>query len=311
MIIYLKPRSAFPELHSDTIFGALCRAISELYDDKTLRSIIAFDEKPPFILSSAFPFVYSNGEKIHFFPKPIEEPKKTDSVGMDIVKKWEKVNYIEETIFESWRAGEIDEDKILREFDRYKVSDGLFFDKSLKIPEASFWIRELISPRNEINRLTQASDNLFYSRGDYYRNAGLFFLVRFFDQKYKKIVEGAMRFLRDRGFGGDVSAGKGQFDFECEDTDILREITGERFITLSRYIPNGDELKCPGDCWYEIEMKRGRTAAGKVKKQIHFFVDGSTFPDLNKEYYGRIIKVEENANECGLAYNLAMKIWEI
>ena len=307
MIIYLKPKSAFPELHSDTIFGAICWAVSELYDDEKLRSIIEFEEKPPFVVSSTFPFVYSDEEKIHFFPKPIEEPKKTESVRMEVVKTWKGVKYIEKTIFESWRSGEIDEEKILKEFDRYKLKEGFLFDKDLKIPEADFWIRELNSPRNAINRVTQASENLFYSSGYYYRNAGLFFLVRFFDPGYKEIVEGAMRFLRDRGFGGDVSVGRGQFDFECQDTDILREIKGERFITLSRYIPDGDEVKCHGDCWYEIGMKRGRTPNGRVKKQVRFFVEGSTFPDPKKGYYGRIVKVEENAVEYEIAYDLAMR----
>ena len=310
MIIYLKPRSAFPELHSDTIFGAICSAVSELYDDKTLRTIVELEEKPPFILSSAFPFVYRDGKRIHFFPKPLEEQKKTDSAGIDVVKKWKKVKYIEQTIFESWRSGEINEDKILKEFNQYIVRKGLFYDKSLEIPEGAFRINELNSPRNTINRITQASDNLFYSTGYYYKNAGLFFLVRFFDQRYKEIVEGAMRFLRDRGFGGDVSAGRGQFDFECEDTDIIEEMKGERFITLSRYIPNEDEVNTPGDCWYELGLKRGRTPDGHVKKQVRFFTEGSTFPDMRKEYYGRIVTVEENAVECGLAYDLAMMIWE-
>jgi CRISPR-associated protein Csm4 len=254
--------------------------------------------------------VYSNEGNIHFFPKPIEEPKKTESVRMEVVKAWKGVKYIEKTIFESWRSGEIGEEKILKEFDRYKLKERFFFDKDLKIPEADFWIRELNSPRNAINRVTQASENLFYSTGYYYHNAGLFFLVRFFDPGYKKIVEGAMRFLRDRGFGGDVSVGKGQFDFECQNTDILREIKGERFISLSRYIPDGGEVKCHDDCWYEIGMKRGRTPDGKVKKQVRFFVEGSTFPDLKKGYYGRIVKVEENAVEYGIAYDLAMKRWE-
>ena len=31
MLIYIKPLSTFPKLHSDTLFGALTSAISELY----------------------------------------------------------------------------------------------------------------------------------------------------------------------------------------------------------------------------------------------------------------------------------------
>lgn len=309
MIIYLKPKSSFPELHSDTIFGSICSAVSELYADETekLSAMIEFEEEPPFMVSSAFPFVYGTGEKIHFFPKPIEEPKESESVNVDDVKALRGVKYIDQTIFESWRSGDIDEEKILQEFDQYTLSGRFLVDKNLTALEADFWVKELNAPRNAINRVTQASYALFYSPGHYYHNAGLFFLVRFFDSGYKEIVEGALRFLRDRGFGGDVSAGRGQFDFELEDTDILKEIKGERFITLSRYIPKGDELRTPGDWRYELGMKRGRTPGGRIKKQIRFFVEGSTFPSLNRAYYGRIVEVEENAVEYGIAYDLALR----
>jgi len=310
MIIYLKPKSAFPELHSDTIFGAICRVVSELYDDEKLRSIIEFEEKPPFVVSSAFPFVYANKEKIHFFPKPIVEPKEKESFRIDDVKAWWSVKYIDQTTFESWRSGEIDAEKILQGFNQYNLRGGFLYDKDYTVPATGFWIKELSTPRNVINRVTQASDNLFYSSGYYYHNTGLFFLVRFFDPGYKEIVKEAMRFLRDRGFGGDVSAGRGQFDFECQDIDILKEIKGERFITLSRYIPNEDEIISPDNCWYEIGTKRGRTPSGRRKKQIRFFIEGSTFPKLNKDHYGRIVTVEENAVECGLAYDVGMRKWE-
>ena len=35
MLVYLKPFSLFPNLHSDTIFGALIYSINILYPDKT------------------------------------------------------------------------------------------------------------------------------------------------------------------------------------------------------------------------------------------------------------------------------------
>jgi hypothetical protein len=31
---------------------------------------------------------------------------------------------------------------------------------------------------------------------------------------------------------------------------------------------------------------------------------------MRKEYYGRIVTVEENAVECGLAYDVGMRRWE-
>ena len=58
MLIYIKPLSVFPELHSDRLFGAIFSAISELYPEKLNEIIENFeDNNPPFIISSAFPAI--------------------------------------------------------------------------------------------------------------------------------------------------------------------------------------------------------------------------------------------------------------
>src|SRR5829696_2567571 len=42
---------------SDTLFSALCHAYLELYGREALEGLLArFDEEPPFLISSAFPF---------------------------------------------------------------------------------------------------------------------------------------------------------------------------------------------------------------------------------------------------------------
>lgn len=55
MLIYLKPLSIFPELHSDTLFGAITYAISQLYPEKVDEMVKSFEDEPPFIISSTFP----------------------------------------------------------------------------------------------------------------------------------------------------------------------------------------------------------------------------------------------------------------
>ena len=75
MLIYLKPLSIFPELHSDTLFGAITYAISQLYPEKVDEMVKSFEDEPPFIISSTFPFIFKedfeNGKKIKFYPKII------------------------------------------------------------------------------------------------------------------------------------------------------------------------------------------------------------------------------------------------
>ena len=82
MLIYLKPLSIFPELHSDTLFGAITYAISQLYPEKVDEMVKSFEDEPPFIISSTFPFIFKedfeNGKKIKFYPKIIFPQKSKD-----------------------------------------------------------------------------------------------------------------------------------------------------------------------------------------------------------------------------------------
>ena len=65
MLIYIKPLSVFPELHSDRLFGAIFSAISELYPEKLNEIIENFeDNNPPFIISSTFPAIKIGDETI-------------------------------------------------------------------------------------------------------------------------------------------------------------------------------------------------------------------------------------------------------
>ena len=63
--------------------------------------------------------------------------------------------------------------------------------------------------------------------------------------------------------------------------------------------------------YYEIVSKRGMVSGDKPKKQVHFFSEGSTFPNLKnietaKATYGRILSVHEKAVEYGFAFNVGV-----
>ena len=63
MLVYIKPLSMFPRLHSDWLFGAILSAISEIFPDKLDDVISDFnDTNPPFLISSTFPVLYVNDE---------------------------------------------------------------------------------------------------------------------------------------------------------------------------------------------------------------------------------------------------------
>lgn len=106
MLIYLKPLSIFPELHSDTLFGAITYAISQLYPEKVDEMVKSFEDEPPFIISSTFPFIFKedfeNGKKIKFYPKIIFPQKSKDleeKYHPKDFKEYKKVKFIEENFF--------------------------------------------------------------------------------------------------------------------------------------------------------------------------------------------------------------------
>jgi len=224
-----------------------------------------------------------------------------------------RVRYIHETVFNKWIQGEIDEEKLSKNIDNYTIVDGLLYPKDLNL---DFRIKSLDTSRNSLNRLTHFSD-LFFTSGYYYKNAGLFFMVRFLDEefesKYGDLLLGSFKFLRDRGFGGDISVGKGHFDiYNISEKEIINEpANGNRFISLSKYHPTSDEIeafkKDDENLYYDFYTKRGRDSSGSIRKKVRFFLEGSTFPQLGKDVYGKSIPVGEEAVEFGYSFNVRMR----
>ena len=303
MLIYIKPLSTFPKLHSDTLFGALTYAISELYPNLVDEMINEFEEnKPPFLISSTFPVIFNEGDKVKFYPKLIIG---SDLSGIDsqIIKDYKKVDYIEEKLFYALINGELSEKDILNNYDDYYRFSNLLMGEKIDV---DIGFGENILPNNSVNRLIHET-KIFYTQGDSYKNLGLFFLVQIFNEDYSSILKSAIKFLKDRGFGRDISTGKGHFDFEIDETVTFDESSDKNmFVTLSRFIPTEDDLKRINEySYYEIGSKRGRDKTGEIRKQVRFFKEGSIFPNYQMNY-GNIVKSGEinPAVEYGYAFPL-------
>ncbi len=305
MLVYVKPLSIFPELHSDTIFGALTFAVAQLYPEKAEEMVKEFETNPPFILSSPFPYIFNESEKVKFYPKvSLKIDNDKADYGIDDVKDYKKVKYVDEKIFHKIINGELEEVDILNNFKDYEYSNGFLMSSKYDIP---FKLSENIIPNNRVNRVTNETEGIFYTSGHEFYNMGLFFYIRFYNEEYAPIVKAALRFLKDRGFGRDISVGKGQFDYEILDEDIEASGDGKYFVNLSRFIPNDTDLANIGeDSIYEIGSKRGRSSAGEIRKQIRFFKEGSLFP-VYAEDYGRIVSVGKDSPAVEYGYAFAVK----
>ena len=303
MLVYIKPLSMFPKIHSDRLFGAFLSAISELFPSEIDEILNRFNNNnPPFLISSAFPVLVVNDDKIRFFPKLIDNEIK--SFDQTILKDFNKVEYIEEEIFLKIINGKLSQMDILLNYGNYIRLNNLLLSKEY---DKKIEIVSNITPHNSINRFSNET-KIFYSDGYIYgKNTELFFFINIFDESYTSLIKSCLKFLKDRGFGRDISTGKGQFDYEIDENDFHFDNemgNTDNFITLSRFIPSGDDLKYINeDCFYEIQSKRGIDKSGDKRSRVHFFKEGSTF-NYHKKFHGKIVNVGKYkpAVEYGYAF---------
>lgn len=304
MLVYIKPKSIFPDLHSDTLFGAMVSAMADLFPSKVDGMIKDFDSNnPPFILSSAFPFVEVDDKKIRFLPKFSNDEDFSKIDNMDVFKKFKKIEFLQEELALNILKGELSFVEVLNNLDNYHAVGGLLAIDEFPIDKP---FKNMIVPNNSVNRFNH-STKIFYSEGKTFdKCSGLFFFIKIFNEDYRMIIESILRFLKDRGFGKDISNGKGQFDYEVEDIDVDDIITiddANSFITLSRYIPDFQKEKIEKDSNYEIGFKRSISRSFEIRKQVRFFKEGSSFSG-ERDYYGMIVHTGENAVEYGYAFPL-------
>ena len=312
-IVYLEPKSRFPFLSSDSLYGAIIYALSELFPDKLNDILQMFKNKDeiPFKVSSTFPFLkIDDNNYIRFYPKIIIN----DPICKDIslLKKFKKIEFIEENIFLNLLNGNYDYGHVLDnigiEFiiNEYNEKFLLTYDSN-ELLNDGFFSKE-INNHNVINRITNESVNIFYSENyRFNNNKGLFFLVDFNDSSSENLFIAALNFLRDRGFGKDISTGNGHFEFIIEDYDMFNEFNKNYsyFVTLSRFIPNELDLENIskfGNSYYDLGLKRSRDTHG-LRKQTRFFKEGSVFTNF-ANIYGSVVDTSSKSVEIGYAFNI-------
>jgi CRISPR-associated protein Csm4 len=310
MIIYINPKSTFPQLHSDTIFGALCSVLSEFYPNFMEDLIKDFEEKPPFIISSAYPYIQLEKSKKHLLPK-INVYKNNISNNPNIInntKKYKKVKYLDEDVFLDLIQEKITSNDIINNISDYTIKSNILTKEDL----VDYNYKKIVQHNNIIHRINDSSLNVFYTEGIQFKNMGLYFILKINDEKYEKILKTGLKLLEDRGFGANISTGHGQFTYSIDENTNLEEKLlnnkGQSFVTLSRYIPTSHEIKkINKNSSYSLSSKRGINSNGELKKKINFFEEGSIFT-YKQDFYGRIIDVSTITPALEYGYAFPIKI---
>ncbi|WP_282774617.1 type III-A CRISPR-associated RAMP protein Csm4 [Phaeodactylibacter xiamenensis] len=305
---YLLPRSSYrPNMHSDTIWGAICWGMRMLYGERRLQDFLESYETgqtvgaaQPLAISSAFPYIEKDGEpEQHYLPRPLLLDAYYDD------QKEGLKSYIKDKGAEGFEKGKLEarRRKLLKPTPFIELEDLKQGNWSAK---GTFSIKPKVqnSPmtHNTIDRLTGStltSNNrgqLFHTDERYVYpdpqvdmerekqrqyKAGIYFLAH--PDSDIGTLEAIMRLLEQFGIGGDRSSGKGRFDIKIRDLEIQEHDAPNARMNLSLYHPTEAELiaydAAPKNSplQYKTTVRQGWKAAS-LKKPLLYFQEGSVFP---------------------------------
>jgi CRISPR-associated protein Csm4 len=298
--VYLRPRgSLHSDVHSGTLFGAVCWAIQTL-DLADLPAMLAgFNADPAFVLSSALPYLSSGGRRVHFYPCPALPPLTSAQVQqladqevrkrggnpkdakwhvIERAKRFKQVRYVSEALLRDVVTGQADSEALLRRWKKVgSRPDDVEYTEHMLLTTAErdslgitgrarSLMQEEDVQRNQIDRVTGATVEglLFFERQTFLRRGltGLWFLLRTRD---RDLMEGAFRYLKDTGIGGRRSTGKGQFDIEISSPPALPQVDQPNaFLVLSFYLPREGDWDARGEpLSYRLINFRGKHESRK------------------------------------------------
>jgi CRISPR-associated protein Csm4 len=333
-IIYLKPLSTYrTSLRSDTLWGILCWAIRNVYGNEALERFIkkyeTADIDEILTISSTYPYLENNGEKIPFFPLPLLQlSSSSEKATLPIIqakKKMSKISFVAQNDFEAIINGDISFFK--------RTINSLLENKELEGKISAPTIGSTAITHNTIHRLkggTLTKDNqgqLFHITEHFLKfdkeeseSAGLFFLAKG-DTEY---LEGALRYLEHTGLGGDKGTGKGHFEITIEDFELKTPDDANAYTNLSLFLPKKEVLREYINhqlFHYKLEDRQGKISyptknnANIWKDVVTLFKEGAIFPMIDRPNLG-VNPIVKQAGEAtpypvyhyGMGFMIKMKI---
>ncbi|MBN2439683.1 MAG: hypothetical protein JXL20_13915 [Deltaproteobacteria bacterium] len=286
MTVYLIPRSPFRGRtlpRSDTLFGAICWGLRLLFGPTRVeRFLHAYDHGLlPCVLSSMFPYRGSAAAKTHYFPKPLGDPYVLDPLMSDPPTREELT--------------------ALRRLSAVSSVTGDVFSRIIMgaMPDPAVYQELLRSPVDAPEVGGQADVHAPLPE----ETAGVFFCVKYREENGQDLardLKTVLYFLADRGIGGGISSGQGQF----KGIEIVEGLPyqeppdheSQHVVTLSLTVPDSGLRKVLSKSWYTLERRQGIVAAMAAapaaaplrKDHLLMLQEGSTFPKNGQLCYGAL-----------------------
>jgi CRISPR-associated protein Csm4 len=268
-------------LHSDSLYSALCHAWSARFGASNLTALLdRFLHDPPFLFSSAFPFL----DDTFFLPKPLTPPPGFEQMEMrrEHETRVKEAEYLTREHFSAW------------------IHDRPFSFEELE--QASQRVQcashKTLIPRVALGRENNRSEIFHVAILRFARNAGLYFLLRLADETLLPQLRAALALLGEMGLGGERAYGLGRFTVHIERADstwdFLEAGEGSRVLTLALFCPPESDLDLVDEtCSYGLIERKGWihspfTYRQLKRKTVVMFTAGSVF---SRPLQGQVLDV--------------------
>ena len=263
-------------IRSDTIVAAVYSAWAEMGHSDWIPS----DGQPPFVVSSAFPYVKKeDNEYVHFFPRPKVRFNYVKGNFHDNIlrKKIKKIRWLDQFYFEKV----INFDEISNFGETNEDLKGIYLCREIN-PEY-FITKDLLQRVTVSRNVIEVKDSEpFYMERIFFHNAGLYFVAT--GTELGKL-RAALEFLQYEGFGTDRSVGNGFFHLSEGSIDIGVPANTDLSTNISLYIPETKDEFISQISHHNAAfdaVKRGGWITtmryhGKEKKSIFMFSEGGVW----------------------------------
>jgi CRISPR-associated protein Csm4 len=253
---------------SDTLFAAMLDALRRA-DQNMDAFATAYLKDPPFLLTSAFPYVGN----LRFYPIPANVAGLFDKkINARYGKRLSHIRYMSEGLLqEAVKHGNLN-DWVFPKTETEVPKKGVTLQghalwlkvdeiKSLPeefqrperlrhaLPRLTVWKAARV-PRVTLDRITSASNIFHAGKVEFAKGCGLWFGLswrkpdaEYDGYKFMDAVNLALQTLKDDGLGGERTTGYGAFSFQTEQAINLKDAqAGQTAYLLSRYHPRADEI---------------------------------------------------------------------
>ncbi len=322
--VIITPKSGVSALPaSETLFGAVCWSIRLLYGEEALETLLdGFENSEQrFYLSSAFPCLRVKDSYAFYYPRPFGLPFPREEAETGEYKRFQQATYLSEPLFESWLQGEQDANLYRRFREGQLTLCGNLLGESEDFLGLEPQTKRAVFAGTKLDRLhastAGAGELFFYTRSYYSEDTAFYFHLHTSDPDY---IIPALRLAAERGLGGDRSVGRAAYEVEAVEPYTPPFQTGRVFITLSRYLPQEQELDLDAPAIsYRLVSCRARVESALEfhgediwKRQLLYFKEGSCLALRDeKPFPGQLPVVKELAGkkirQYGYAYPAFME----